>query len=51
MRLADLRAGCEIVLEKDLDVLVIDVQLLFKVIQFGLLKYFPPIAPEHGVLG
>jgi len=47
---AHLRAGGHEVLEVLRDVLIVNVELLFKRVQFGLVEGFPPLALEDGIL-
>jgi len=48
--LGDERAGFHEIFEELLDVLVVDVELVFESVQFGVIVDFPPFAVEHGVL-
>ena len=39
------------ILKEHFDVLVVDVKLLFKGIEFGIVEDLPPFAAQHGILG
>ncbi len=47
---AYLRTGGHEVLEKLRNVLVVDIQLVFEVVELGLPEHLPPLALERGIL-
>ena len=46
----DERARLHEVFERDFDVLVVDIELLFQRVQFRLIEDLPPVAANHGIL-